>query len=333
MSSLIALPFRPVLNQNGEFEAGATMTVYKQGSPTTLEPLFANAALTTPLSNPLTADGYGVFPAVYWDDTNPIRVTIQQSNGTVLFDVDPYISTVFEAEAILDQAAASAVDAATSAAEALVSEENCQSIEAAVEALISPTYPDIASGLADTVDGEFFAVVAGDVVSIYLNNSGTEVLQRSILSATAVQTELDGKADLVHTHDIGDVTGLQTALDAKAPLASPALTGTPTTGGLEIGYRKIPRRTTTTTAVVGDVGGCVAISAGFTFPASVFVAGDAISVYNDSGSAVTITQGVGLTLRQAGTTNTGNRTLAARGMATVWFNSATEAVISGQGLT
>ncbi len=37
--------------------------------------------------------------------------------------------------------------------------------------------------------------------------------------------------------------------------------------------------------------------------------------------------------RQAGTANTGNRTLAARGMATVWFNSATEAIISGSGLT
>lgn len=38
-----------------------------------------------------------------------------------------------------------------------------------------------------------------------------------------------------HSHAISDVTGLQTALDAKAPLASPALTGTPTaptaTGG------------------------------------------------------------------------------------------------------
>lgn len=32
----------------------------------------------------------------------------------------------------------------------------------------------------------------------------------------------------VHAHTVSDVTGLQAALDAKAPLASPALTGTPT---------------------------------------------------------------------------------------------------------
>jgi hypothetical protein len=68
-------------------------------------------------------------------------------------------------------------------------------------------------------------------------------------------------------------------------------------------------------------------------PANVFTAGDALSIYNNSASAVTVEQGSGLTLRQAGTTNTGNRTLAARGLSTVWFISTTEAVISGAGLT
>lgn len=45
-------------------------------------------------------------------------------------------------------------------------------------------------------------------------------------------TDITGKPSTftpsTHTHAISDVTGLQTALDAKAPLASPALTGTPT---------------------------------------------------------------------------------------------------------
>ena len=42
------------------------------------------------------------------------------------------------------------------------------------------------------------------------------------------KSQLDGKANTVHTHPISDVTGLQPALDAKAPLNSPAFTGTPT---------------------------------------------------------------------------------------------------------
>jgi hypothetical protein len=105
-----------------------------------------------------------------------------------------------------------------------------------------------------------------------------------------------------------------------------------TIDGVTIGYRNIPRSTTTTTAVVADVGKCIAVSAGITIPNSTFAAGDAISIYNDSASAITITAGVA-TLRQAGTANTGNRTLAARGMATIWFNSSTEAIISGAGVS
>jgi len=107
---------------------------------------------------------------------------------------------------------------------------------------------------------------------------------------------------------------------------------TATINGITIGYRSIPRSTTTTIAVVADVGKCIAVTAGITIPNSTFAAGDAISIYNDSASAVTITAGV-TTLRQAGTANTGNRTLAARGMATVWFNSPTEAIISGAGVS
>ena len=105
-----------------------------------------------------------------------------------------------------------------------------------------------------------------------------------------------------------------------------------TIDSIVIGYRSIPRSTTTTTAVVGDVGKCIAVTAGITIPNSTFAAGDAVSIYNDSAAAITITAGV-TTLRQAGTANTGNRTLAARGMATVWFNSATEAIISGAGIS
>ncbi|WP_290889346.1 hypothetical protein [Arenimonas sp.] len=119
----------------------------------------------------------------------------------------------------------------------------------------------------------------------------------------------------------------------KANVASPNFTGTPQHNGVEIGYRSVPRSTTTGTAVAADRGRCIALAAGLTIPAGVFAAGDAVSLYNDSAAAVTITQGSGLTLRLVGTSTTGNRTLAARGLATVWFNSANEAVISGGGLT
>lgn len=105
-----------------------------------------------------------------------------------------------------------------------------------------------------------------------------------------------------------------------------------TIDGITIGYRNIPRSTTSGTATTADVGKVIAVSAGITIPNSTFAAGDAISIYNDSASSITITASIS-TLRLAGTTSTGNRTLAARGMATIWFNSATEAVISGAGVS
>ena len=45
---------------------------------------------------------------------------------------------------------------------------------------------------------------------------------------TDLQNQLNGSAAKSHTHAISDVTNLQSTLNAKAPLASPALTGTPT---------------------------------------------------------------------------------------------------------
>jgi hypothetical protein len=87
------------------------------------------------------------------------------------------------------------------------------------------------------------------------------------------------------------------------------------------------------TLVIGDRGTLVAVTAGVTIPANVFAANDVVTVYNNSASNITITQGGSLTLRQVGTANTGNRTLAQRGLVTIVFISTTEAVISGGGLT
>jgi len=94
----------------------------------------------------------------------------------------------------------------------------------------------------------------------------------------------------------------------------------------------VPRSTTTGTATAGDAGKCIAVTAGITIPASTFSAGDSVSIYNNSGATVTITQGSGLTMHLVGTASTGNRTLLQRGMATIWFNSATDCVITGGGV-
>jgi hypothetical protein len=87
------------------------------------------------------------------------------------------------------------------------------------------------------------------------------------------------------------------------------------------------------TPVSSDTGKYISISSGgVTVPASIFSPGAVFSVYNNSGSSQTIAQGSGVTLRQAGTTNTGNRSLAAYGIATVLCVGANTFLISGVGL-
>ena len=88
------------------------------------------------------------------------------------------------------------------------------------------------------------------------------------------------------------------------------------------------------TLVATDNGQCVVTNSGVTVPASVFAAGNVVTVYNNSGSTITITQGGGLTLQFAGqsTSTTGNRSLALYGITTVLFLSTSSAVITGAGL-
>jgi hypothetical protein len=64
-----------------------------------------------------------------------------------------------------------------------------------------------------------------------------------------------------------------------------------------------------------------------------FAVGDTIALYNNSAAAITITQGSGVTLRLAGSTSSGNRTLGQRGLGTLIKVSSDEWVMSGMGVS
>ena len=86
--------------------------------------------------------------------------------------------------------------------------------------------------------------------------------------------------------------------------------------------------------VASDSGKMVTITTGgITVNQSVFAAGDAVSIINHSGSDQTIIQGSSFSLHNTADATTGNRTLAGRGMATIWFSAHNEAYISGAGLS
>jgi len=86
--------------------------------------------------------------------------------------------------------------------------------------------------------------------------------------------------------------------------------------------------------ISSDNGKYVSITTGgVTVPSSTFTAGQTISIYNNSGANQTITQGTGVTMTQAGTANTGNRTLAQNGLATILCTDTNTFVITGAGLS
>jgi len=105
-----------------------------------------------------------------------------------------------------------------------------------------------------------------------------------------------------------------------------------------IGYRAIPlaSKSASYQIALGDVGQGLSTSAGITVPpnaTTAFAIGDTIAVYNNSASTVTITQGAGVTLRLVGTSTTGSRALAARGLCTLLKVGTDEWVASGGGLS
>jgi hypothetical protein len=140
---------------------------------------------------------------------------------------------------------------------------------------------------------------------------GTEIDAEFEAIETAVGTKLD------HTGDT---------------LTSPTLAGTVVNGAVTATCAPLVA-SSGETAAVAHRGKVISATGAMTIPNAVFAAGDAFGIYNNSASAIALTQGASLTLRLGGTTTTGTRSLAPRGMAMVWFNSSSEAVATGAGVS
>ena len=87
------------------------------------------------------------------------------------------------------------------------------------------------------------------------------------------------------------------------------------------------------TLVAGDAGKVIGAQNTITIPASVFGDGDMVTIVNYTAGNITLTQGSNLTLYFSGDASTGNKTLATRGMATVWFPAGTSAYMSVTGIS
>jgi hypothetical protein len=158
------------------------------------------------------------------------------------------------------------------------------------------------------------------------------------VSGTQVAVDLSDSTSSTSTTTAATPNAVKSAYDlanSALPKSGGTMTGAITFNATQT-YPKIPANTQTTayTLVASDAGKHINITTGgVTIPSGIFSIGDALSIYNNSGSDQTISQGSSITLRKAGSGDTGNRTIKQYGIATILCVASNEFVIAGAGLS
>lgn len=181
------------------------------------------------------------------------------------------------------------------------------------------------------------------IISAQIEVNGTVVTgsQADVYSRNTADGDFSAVGSSIVTLAANDVVRVRASSDSNTLIATIdntisglsmfSLSGTGPQGPSDIPQNS---QTSAYTLVASDNGKHINITTGgVTVPSGVFSAGNVVSVYNDSASSQTITQGSSVTLRLAGTATTGNRTLAQRGVSTILCVGSNEFVISGAGLT
>lgn len=87
------------------------------------------------------------------------------------------------------------------------------------------------------------------------------------------------------------------------------------------------------TLVASDDQKLINTNSNVTVPSGVFSASDAVTIVNNSTSSISIVQASGVAMYYAGTSTTGTRVLAEKGIATIVCISSNNFIISGAGLS
>jgi len=175
-----------------------------------------------------------------------------------------------------------------------------------------------ATNFIGALSGQAGSAALASTVTVTANESTDQLLYLAMVDGTSSTQAIEADSSLQYNPSTGIITTTGGFTDSKGDV------------------RKIPSvpKSSAHTLVAADSGKTIYTSTGgVTVPNSVFTAGDAITIINNSGSDQTITQGSGVTLHNSADASSGNRTLAGRGMATIWFAAAGTAYISGSGLT
>jgi hypothetical protein len=187
--------------------------------------------------------------------------------------------------------------------------------------------------------------LTSSIVNADISNSAAIAYSKLSLSGAITNGDISGSASIADSKlatitTAGKVNGGAITSGTIGGSAAINTSGAITTTGVITdatgSIRRIPQNAQTSayTLQLSDVGKHISITTGgVTVPESIFAVGDNITIFNNSSSNQTITQGSGVTLRAGGSTATGNRTLAGYGVATVLCVGPDSFVITGTGLT
>lgn len=195
----------------------------------------------------------------------------------------------------------------------------------------------------------YYTITAGSEWEVGIGTytaAGTTLSRDTVLASSAGGTTKvtfsAGTKDVFVTYPAGRSVFLDTAggITVGNSLLTLSSAGAVTSPNLAdaTGYKGIPQNSQTSayTLALSDMGKHISITTGgVVIPANASVAfpiGSAVTIFNNSGSNQTISITTD-TLRQAGTSNTGSRTLAQYGVATVLKVTSTVWVISGAGIS
>ena len=194
------------------------------------------------------------------------------------------------------------------------------------------TYP---AGKSINLDGSGNATALGTPVSGTLTNATGLPLTTGVTGTLPVANGGTGV-----TASTGSVA---VVLSTSPTLVTPVL-GTPSSGNLNsctadgtnpVGYRNIPNsgaKTTAYTLVATDVGKFIELGTGgsVVVPASIFAAGDVISIFNNTTGSISCTCSAITDFYKGGTdSDISSFSVTTRGVATILFITATRAVVTG----
>ena len=180
-------------------------------------------------------------------------------------------------------------------------------------------------------------------------NSTSNGISVGVLTATSLIKSGGTSSQFLKADGSVDSSTYLTSYTETSTLANVTSRGNSTSNGINVGVltatsvrdgngnvRAVPQNAQTSAYILAasDVGKHISITTGgVTVNTGIFSVGDAVSIYNNSGSNQTITQGTSVTMYLVGTATTGNRTLAQRGVATILCVGTDTFVVMGGGLT